>query len=303
MIPDFQAMMLPVLRLSDAGEIRLSDAVDRIADELSLTDQERQELVPSGRQTRIANRVSWVVTYLCKSGLLVRPRRGSFVIAPKGREVLSNPPERIDIAYLTENCGLDMSRKKDRDDRSAVDESMLGHETGTPEERVEAAFEDMNTALREELLERILEMGPTSFELLIVDLMRGLGYGAKRSGERFGRTGDGGIAGVISEDVLGLDRIYLQAKPYPTGNGIGVEKIKEFIGAMEERGATKGVFVTTSHFALAAIEHASRSSQNVILIDGDELTRLLEEYGVAVRNYRILELKMVDTEKYDDAEG
>lgn len=303
MIPDFQSMMLPILRLSATGEIKMSDAVNRMADEFDLTDMERQEILTSGHQTKIANNVSWVVTYLKKADLVERPRRGYFQITSKGRDILLNPPERIDVPFLREHCNLDIQRKKPEGYRRTEAETTLGVETGTPEERIEAAFEDLNTALREELLERILEMRPTSFELLIVDLMRGMGYGAKRSGERFARTGDGGVAGVINEDALGLDRIYIQAKRYPTGNGIGEEKIKEFVGAMDERGASKGVFVTTSHFALAASEYARSSSKSVILIDRDELTRLMEEYGVAVRNYRILELKMVDTEKYDDAEG
>lgn len=302
-IPDFQTLMLPVLRLADAGEIKVADAVDRIADEFALTDQEREELLPSGRQAKIANRVHWSVTYLVKSGLVERPRRGYFAITPKGKSVLSSPPERIDIAFLSQFDGFDEFRTKANEDHPAEVEPTLDLSAGTPEERVEAAFEDLNAALREELLERILVMHPTAFEKLIVDLMLGMGYGANGSGERLGRTSDGGIDGVINEDVLGLDIIHLQAKRYATGNSIGVEKIREFAGALDERGATKGVFVTTSHFAPAAIQYAQRSPKRLILIDGEELTRLLVKYGVAVRGYRILELKKVDTDYFDDAEG
>lgn len=302
-IPDFQTLMLPVLRLADAGEIKVADAVGRIADEFTLTDQEREELLPSGRQAKIANRVHWSVTYLVKSGLVERPRRGYFAITPKGKSVLSSPPERIDIAFLSQFDGFDEFRTKANDDHPADVEPTQDLAAGTPEERVEAAFEDLNAALREELLERILVMHPTAFEKLIVDLMLGMGYGANGSGERLGRTSDGGIDGVINEDVLGLDIIHLQAKRYATGNAIGVEKIREFAGALDERGATKGVFVTTSHFASAAIQYAQRSPKRLILIDGEELTRLLVKYGVAVRGYRILELKKVDTDYFDEAEG
>lgn len=302
-IPDFQTLMLPVLRLADAGEIKVADAVGRIADEFALTDQEREELLPSGRQAKIANRVHWSVTYLVKSGLVERPRRGYFAITPKGKSVLSSPPERIDIAFLSQFDGFDEFRTKANEDHPAEVEPTQDLAAGTPEERVEAAFEDLNAALREELLERILVMHPTAFEKLIVDLMLGMGYGANGSGERLGRTSDGGIDGVINEDVLGLDIIHLRAKRYATGNSIGVEKIREFAGALDERGATKGVFVTTSHFAPAAIQYAQRSPKRLILIDGEELTRLLVKYGVAVRGYRILELKKVDTDYFDEAEG
>ena len=302
-IPDFQTLMLPVLRLADAGEIKVADAVGQMSDEFALTDQEREELLPSGRQAKIANRVHWSVTYLVKSGLVERPRRGYFAITPKGKSVLSSPPERIDIAFLSQFDGFDEFRTKANDDYPVDVEPTQDLAAGTPEERVEAAFEDLNAALREELLERILVMHPTAFEKLIVDLMLGMGYGANGSGERLGRTSDGGIDGVINEDVLGLDIIHLQAKRYATGNSIGVEKIREFAGALDERGATKGVFVTTSHFAPAAIQYAQRSPKRLILIDGEELTRLLVKYGVAVRGYRILELKKVDTDYFDEAEG
>ena len=299
-IPDFQTIMLPVLRVSDVGEIKITEAVDRIANEFALTVQEREELLPSGRIAKIANRVQWSVTYLVKSGLVARPRRGYFTITPMGKTVLSNPPERIDIAFLSQFDGFDEFRARANQDHPTNVEPTKDLSAGTPEELVEAAFEDLNAALREELLERILMMHPTAFEKLIVDLMLGMGYGANGSGERLGRTSDGGI---INEDVLGLDIIHLQAKRYATGNTIGVEKIREFAGALDERGATKGVFVTTSHFAPTAIQYAQRSPKRLILIDGEELTRLLVRYGVAVRGYRMLELKKVDTDYFDETEG
>lgn len=302
-IPDFQTIMLPVLRVSDVGEIKIAEAVDRIANEFALTVQEREELLPSGRMAKIANRVQWSVTYLVKSGLVARPRRGYFTITPMGKTVLSNPPERIDIAFLSQFDGFDEFRARANQDHPTNVEPTKDLSAGTPEELVEAAFEDLNAALREELLERILMMHPTAFEKLIVDLMLGMGYGANGSGERLGRTSDGGIDGIINEDVLGLDIIHLQAKRYATGNTIGVEKIREFAGALDERGATKGVFVTTSHFAPTTIQYAQRSPKRLILIDGEELTRLLVRYGVAVRGYRMLELKKVDTDYFDETEG
>lgn len=298
-IPDFQTVMLPVLRLAGSGEVRVSEAAANIADLFGLSDQDREELLASGRQTKLVNRVHWAVTYLVKSGLIERPRRGHFQITARGQSVLAAPPERIDIAFLAQFDGFDEFRTGTSG--AATTDPAPHHEraSGTPEERIEAAFEDLNAALREDLLERILGMAPTAFEKRIVDRMLGMGYGANGSGERIGRSSDGGIDGVINEDVLGLDIIHLQAKRYAIGNGIGVEKIREFAGALDERGATKGVFVTTSHFAPAAIQYAQRSPKRLILIDGGQLTRLLVKYGVAVRGYRVLGLQKIDADYFD----
>jgi restriction system protein len=299
-IPDFQTLTLPVLRLAAESEIKVAEAVDRLSDQFNLTEAERGELLPSGRQARMANRVHWAVTYLVKAGLADRPRRGFFGITTRGRKVLANPPPRIDIAFLSQFEGMEQFRAGARQDEIKTVEPTMPLATGTPEERVEASIEELNEALRVELLDRILAMHPAAFEKLIVDLMLGMGYGARGSGERLGRTGDGGIDGIINEDVLGLDIIYLQAKRYAVGSGIGVERVREFAGALDERGATKGVFVTTSHFALPARQYAQRVPKRLILIDGDELTRLLIKYGVAVRIYRAIELKKVDTDYFDD---
>lgn len=302
-IPDFQTLMLPTLRAAEGGEIKASDAVDQLADALALTEAERSELLPSGRQARFANRVHWAVTYLVKAGLLTRPRRGWFAITPNGRSVLSNAPERITIAFLSQFEGFDAFQGKSVDDGVGSDSPSHEPAVQTPDERVEAAFEDLNAELRDELLERILAMRPDAFEKLIVDLMLGMGYGANGSGERVGRSHDGGIDGVINEDVLGLDIIHLQAKRYAVGSCIGVDKIREFAGALDERGATKGVFVTTSHFAPAALDYAQRSPKRLILIDGAALTRLLVQFGVAVRSYRTLDLKRIDVDYFDGADG
>jgi restriction system protein len=301
-IPDFQTLMLPVLRLAHGGEVRAADAVDRLADEFHLTPEDRAELLPSGGQAKIANRVHWAITYLVKAGLLSRPRRGVFAITERGREVLANPPDRIDVQFLSRFDGFDQFRTKSsgeiEGERSAEPSTTLA--AGTPDERIEAAFNEWNAALRSELLDRIQAMDPTRFEKLIIDLLLGMGYGAGGSSKHLGRTSDGGVDGVINEDVLGLDIIYLQAKRYAAGNAIGVEKIREFAGALDERGATKGVFVTTSHFAPQARAYAQRSPKRLVLIDGEELTRLMVQYGIGVRVYRTLEMKKLDTDYFED---
>lgn len=301
-IPDFQTLMLPVLRLADGGEVRAADAVDRLSDAFHLTAEERADLLPSGRQVKIANRVHWAVTYLVKAGLLSRPRRGVFALTERGRAVLIEPPERIDIPFLSQFDGFDLFRTKASEEvkSEASAEPLATIAAGTPDERIEAAFNDLNVALGAELLDRVQTMPPTAFEKLIVDLMLGMGYGAGGSGQHLGRTNDGGVDGVINEDVLGLDIIYLQAKRYATGNAIGVEKIREFAGVLDERGATKGVFVTTSHFAPQARAYAQRSPKRLVLIDGEELTRLLVQYGIGVRVYRTVEMKKLDADYFEE---
>jgi restriction system protein len=225
-----------------------------------------------------------------------------YSITHRGREVLVQPPERIDIRFLSQFEGFDefRSRVSEQDEEERSPEPTAALAAGTPDERIEAAFNDLNVALQAELLERVQAMHPTAFEKLIVDLMLGMGYGARGSGKHLGRTSDGGVDGIINEDVLGLDIIYLQAKRYATGSVIGVEKIREFAGALDERGATKGVFVTTSHFAPQAHAYAQRSHKRLVLIDGEELTRLLAQYDIGVRAYRAVEMKKLDSDYFDD---
>lgn len=308
-IPDYQTLMLPVLRLAAEGEVGIADAVERLSDDFGLSPEERAELLPSGGKSKIVSRVHWAVTYLVKAGLLERPRRGYFAITARGRSVLADPPAQIDTGFLSRfpefeafraRSGADRPRGAGGGEAAAAAPAEARSSAHTPEERIEAAFEELNAALREELLRRILAMDPAAFEKLIVDLMLGMGYGANGSGERLGRSSDGGIDGVINEDVLGLDIIHLQAKRYAPDNSVGVEKIREFAGALDERGATKGVFVTTSRFAPAAVQYARRSPKRLILIDGEELTRLLVRYGVAVRSYRTLELRKVDIDYFGE---
>jgi restriction system protein len=303
-VPDFQSITLPLLRLSAAGEVRTREAVNKLADEFGLTPHEREELLPSGRQARFSNRVHWAIVYLQKGGLIQRLSRGVYSITEQGKSVLSQPPHRIDRRFLSQFDGVkEFRKKKSKDEASDSDVSNNAIPVGTPEERIEAALEDFNDALREELLERILSMHPTAFEKLIIDLMLGMGYGEGGSGRHLGRTADGGVDGIINEDVLGLDIIYLQAKRYAVDNSIGVEKIREFAGALDERGATKGVFVTTSHFAAPARQYAQRSPKRLILIDGDELTNFLIKFGVAVRGYQTVVLQKLDVDYFDDLDA
>ena len=297
-IPDFQTLMLPVLRLS-VQETRVRDAVVRLAEAFDVSEDEQAEMLPSGGNRTIVNRMHWAVTHLCKAELIERPRRGYFVITDKGRKVLADEPDRIDLKFLAQFEKFVEFRNRTGDQLKPMEP--IAPTLGTPEERMDAALGELNEALLAELLERVLSITPLQFENLVIDLMLGMGYGGGGSGERLSRAADGGVDGVINEDILGLDIIYLQAKRYAPDNAIGVEKIREFAGVLDEKGSTKGVFVTTSYFSAPAIAYARQnSSKRLILIDGGELTRLLVKHGVAVRVYRTVELKRIDTDYFDD---
>ena len=220
--------------------------------------------------------------------------------------MLEHPPERIDNHFLNQfQEFLDFKQRsrpeRDADDRHAIDMGDA-ETTHTPEERIEAAHAEINAALRHDLIERIVSAAPDFFEQLIIDLMLAMGYGGAGGAQHLGRTNDGGVDGVISEDALGLDLVFLQAKRYQEGNGVGVEKIQAFVGALVGRGANKGVFVTTSHFSPQARAYAEHTPQRLILIDGEELTKLLIQYKVGIRQVRQIDLMRIDTDYFGGEE-
>ena len=303
-IPDFQSFMLPILRLAATKPVNTPEAVAHISSEFGLSDEDRREMLPSGRQTRLANRVQWAFSYLAKAGLLRREARGVYDITDAGRQVLADKPSHIDRNFLkarSEHFRPSKVRNTNpADDESADTLSPLSEEEGTPEERAEAAIKDHNDALQSDIQERVQALNDGQFEQLIVKVMLGLGYGASGSGKRTGRSGDGAIDGVITEDVLGLDKIYLQAKKYSPDSAIGPDKIREFAGAMDAHGILKGVFVTTSRYTKAAREYAERSHKHLRLIAGDELAKIMVQHGIGVRGYRKLELKHVDDDFFEN---
>ena len=304
-VPDFQSFMLPVLRLAANGPLRTAETIAHISDFFGLSNEDRQERLTSGRQTRVANRVYWTFVHLTKADLLQRESRGVYSITEKGQQILAENPQRIDLNFL-------MARSENyRQFRSAATAPAADKNTGTPpasatseedtpEERIEAAFAELNAALQSDLQERVQAMHDADFEQLIVKLMLGLGYGAGGLGKRTGGSGDGAIDGIITEDVLGLDVIYLQAKRYSADSAVGPDKIREFAGAMDAHGIIKGVFVTTSRYTKAALEYAERSHKRLRLIDGNELARLMVQHGIGVREYRVLELKRLDADFFDE---
>ncbi|MEZ0001618.1 restriction endonuclease [Sinorhizobium fredii] len=298
-IPDYQSLMLPVLCLAAEGGKRVADVADRIADEFRLTNEEREELLPSGRQRILHNRIHWAKFYMSKAGLISSPARGRFVATEAGETLLATNPGWIDVALLMREPAFREFYRNEGQATSAeeaVQTAALSSIATTPEERVDAAYSSLIAALRAELLERIVQNSPAFFEQLIVDLLVAMGYGGshKNAAEQLGRSGDGGVDGVINEDRLGLDRIYVQAKRYAFGNQVGRPEVNAFVGSLVGLGATKGVFVTTSTFSQLAKEFVKHLAQRVILIDGTELADLLIEHNVGVRSYRVVEFKRLD---------
>lgn len=314
-IPDYETLMLPVLKAASGGEIGIRNCTDQLAKEFRLSEDEIESLLPSGKQAKFANRVHWARTYLVQAGLLEATRRAHFRITERGRAVLARAPQRIDNKLLLEFPQFQAFKarrklngtEKSNDVASTVSivstsEPVISH--ATPEELIDAAYLEITDELRSTLISRIVTASPAFFEGVVLDLLIAMGYGGSRidAGQRVGRTGDGGIDGIINEDPLGLDIVYLQAKRYTPGNSINIGQVREFAGSLVERGATKGVFVTTSHFVSGAKGYAERIPQRLILIDGDELTRLMVRFGVGVRVERVIGFKRLDLDYFDKNE-
>jgi len=293
--------MIPVLRLSADGELKVGEAVERLSSEFQLSDQERSELLPSGRQTTFANRVHWAKSYLGKAGLIELTRRGHFRVSARGREVLANPPERIDIKFLNQFTEF----RKFRPDVvvQAKPAPLASESEMTPDEVMRQARDTLESDLGAELLGRILVSPPEFFEKLVVRLVTAKGYGGSISdaGRALGRSGDGGVDGVIDEDALGLDRIYVQAKRYGEANAVGPGDIRDFFGALDQFKAGKGLFVTTSQFTSSATKTAEGLSKRIVLVDGKQLTKLMIRYGVGCRSEETLYIKKLDEDFFDPA--
>jgi len=297
--------MLPVLTVAAEGEIRVPAAAERIADRLSLSGAEREEMLPSGKQRLLHNRVHWAKFYLAKAGLLDNSRRGVFVATQAGRDLLARRPDRIDVGLLKTYPAFSAfyarSEVEGQPETShAVDAA--AQSATTPEEQIDAAQTVLNAALKADLLDRIFEQSPSFFEHLIVELLVAMGYGGSHedAARQLGRSGDGGIDGVIDEDRLGLDRIYVQAKRYAAGSSVGRPEIQAFVGSLVGLGAAKGVFVTTASFSKQSREYARALQQRIILIDGDRLGELMVEFNVGVRVSRTVEVKKLDEDFFAD---
>ncbi len=301
-IPDFQSLMLPLLKLTEDGEERsLSNTIDVLSQQFGLTDEERRELLPSGRQAKFDNRVSWAKTYLVKTMLLESTGRGLFRITERGRQVLSENPERIDLRFLKRFPELaefrEGSKQETVEDLTDVpdEDSNL-----TPEEILESSYQKMKSDLAQELLQKIRDSSERFFERLVVDLLIAMGYGGSRkdAGQAVGRTGDNGIDGIIKEDKLGLDVVYIQAKHWK--NNVGRPELQAFAGSLEGFRARKGVFITTSDFASSAREYVGRIQKTIVLINGKQLADLMIDHNVGVNHVATYSVKGIDNDYFDE---
>ena len=303
-IPDYQTLMLPLLRFaSDNAEHTTREAVDFLAGQFHLTQEERSQLLASGQQAVFNNRIGWANSYLKKAGLLVSPRRGVLRLTPRGAQVLAEQPARIDVKYLEKFAEFLVFRDASRTAKSidAAEEMTVSPEQ-TPEESLEIAHQSIRVGLAQDILARILGCSPAFFERLVVELLVKMGYGGSRqdAGERIGKSGDGGIDGIIKEDRLGLDTIYLQAKRWQ--GTVGRPEIQKFVGALQGQRAKKGVFITTSSYTADAIDYASRIDTKVVLIDGQLLANLMMDFDVGVSIAASYTVKRIDSDYFEEGD-
>jgi len=296
-IPDYQTVMLPLLRLlGDGKERRMPEVMPTVCAQFKLTEEEQKKLVPSGKMTIIRNRLGWARTYLKKAGLIEHPRHGVFKITDRGRQVLAENPSRIDVQFLAQFPEFVAFRTI----RHHKDPIAAETDDKTPEEALEAAYEQLSASLETEILAAVTACSAEFFERLVVDVLVKMGYGGNRkdAGQAVGRSGDGGIDGIIKEDKLGLDTIYVQAKKWD--KPVPRPEIQKFAGALQGVRARKGVFITTSSFSEGAVEYARTIENKIILIDGETLAALMVEHGVGVALSNVYEVKRLDTDYFEE---
>jgi restriction system protein len=301
-IPDYQKVMLPLLRLvGQRGSISVRDATEQIADEFNLTKDERASLLPSGKQEIIVNRVGWARTYMKKAGLLASPARGMIEITERGKQVLAENLKEINVAYLSKFPEFEAFRATENDKKDAVPRAPVSADsTGTPEELLEQSYQELKSAMLDDIIQRVKSCSSQFFEKLVVDTVVKMGYGGSRkeAGKAIGQSGDEGIDGIINEDRLGLDVIYLQAKRWE-GN-VSRPEIQKFAGALQGKRARKGIFITTSDFTSEAKEFVKNIDAKIILISGYQLAELMWEYNIGVSSAATYEVKRLDLDFFTE---
>jgi restriction system protein len=305
-VPDYQSVMLPLLRFAaeKGGEISTGEAVELLAKEFGLSDEDLKEMLPSGIQPTFVNRVGWASTYMKKAGLLEATRRGFYRITPRGQDLLKKQQKNINVKLLKQYPEFlefqrlkgTRSAEKGKDVKEPPDAS-----GATPSEALETAYENLRHELADELLATLKKSPPSFFERIVVELLVKVGYGGSRAdaGKAIGKTGDGGIDGIIKEDKLGLDVVYIQAKRWEN-NPVGRPDVMQFAGALQAQKANKGIFITTSRFTDDARGYVSQIGSKIVLVDGDQLTNLMIEHDVGVSTVSMYPVKKIDTDYFDE---
>jgi restriction system protein len=300
-LPDFQSLMLPLLTfLADGKEHTTKEALIHLADSFKLTEEQRQEMLPSRNQTVFYSRVNWAKTHLKMAALVENLKRGSFKITPAGLKVLKQSPTAINLRFLRqipEYAEAAEGWKSNTTEAGTAETEIT--EAKTPEEILETGYLNIRRTLAQDLLSKIKSCTPAFFENLVVELLVKMGYGGslQDAGKAIGKSGDEGIDGIIKEDRLGLDVIYVQAKRWE-GN-VGRPEIQKFVGALAGRGAKKGIFITTSRYTPDAVAYAPRNETKIVLIDGDQLVQLMIDYNLGVNTEMIYEIKKMDTDYFE----
>ena len=300
-VPDYQTLMLPLLRFYSDGEVHsLNEAIEALAQEFKLSEEELREMLPSGRQTTFRNRVGWAKTYMFKAGLFESPKRGYFKITDAGKKLLAEKPARVDARVLRRYPSF-VEFQGMRHEQEQETPMTLALSQESPEELIETAHAQLKRALASDLITRIKAAPPDFFERLVVELLVKMGYGGSRqdAGKAVGRSGDGGIDGIIREDRLGLDSIYIQAKRWE--NTIGRPDIQKFAGALAEHRAKKGVFITTSTFSKEAESSAHKHDAKIVLMDGEKLANLMIDHGLGVTLEASYDIKRIDSDYFAEA--
>lgn len=305
-VPDFQSLMLPLLTFaaSKKGEVSTAEAVESLAAQLKLTDDDLRQMLPSGVQTAFANRIGWAATFMKKALLLERTRRGFYAVTARGRQLLGKSPTRIDVKMLREYPEfVEFQRLKGTRsaERKSDPDGALDPEAATPSEALERAYDNLRDQLAEELLDRLKRASPSFFERIVIELLVKMGYGGSRAdaGKAIGRSGDGGIDGIIKEDRLGLDVVYVQAKRWDS-NAVGRPDVMQFAGALQAQKANKGIFITTSRFTDDARGYVAQIGSKIVLVDGEQLAQLLIDNDVGVSTVSQYPVKKVDSDYFDE---
>jgi restriction system protein len=306
-VPDYQSVMLPLLRFAvqKETEISTSEAVEALAKALGLTEDDLKEMLPSGIQATFVNRVGWASTYMKKAGLLEATRRGFYQITDRGKDLLKKQPKTINVKLLKqypEFLEFQQLKGTRSGDKAPESKGPSDISTATPSEALEAAYENLRDELSDELLSRLKKISPAFFERIVVELLVKMGYGGSRvdAGKAIGRSGDGGIDGIIKEDKLGLDVVYIQAKRWDN-NPVGRPDVMQFAGALQAQRANKGIFITTSRFTDDASSYVSQIGSKIVLIDGEQLTSLMIEHDVGVSTVSLYPVKKVDSDYFEES--
>jgi restriction system protein len=302
MIPDYQSIMLPLLKfISDGKEYKMRNVTDELANFFGVTEEEQKELLPSGTAPVFYNRTAWAKTYLKKAGLIESPKQGIVIISNRGLDVLKNNPISINVKYLKKFSEF-VEFQSSKSENAVETDTSEEQSTETPEELLEAAYQKIRKTLASELINKVVDLTPSFFERLVVELLVKMGYGGsiKDAGKAMGKSGDEGIDGTIKEDKLGLDIIYIQAKRWKPGNVVGRPELQKFVGALAGQGAKKGIFITTSNFTKEAIDYTPRNETKIVLINGDQLAQLMIDYNLGCTSQQSYEIKKMDNDYFSE---